>query len=278
MDASDRPEEGFALLLALWSMAVLALLLAPVLRGGQTEANLAYSSRQQAQLQEAADGAIFETIWHLLDGGGDFWIAGTSVYIVDEFGTPVEVDVIDDRGKFDINQSSQVELAALFSRVGADEASASQVAGAIDEWRTPMPTEGYERNRKEAFYKAKGFLWGPPGEDFQRLDELKLVAGMTPDLYSASVPYLTLALEQGPWVQYASGVVLAALADAERESGRGIVVADKWGPIVLQIHAHARGHSGSSFTRSALVRLDGREEGPAWKFRILDWGTTTEAG
>jgi general secretion pathway protein K len=278
MNANDRPEEGFALLLALWAMAVLALLLAPVLRGGQTEANLAYSSRQQAQLQEAADGAIFETIWHMLDGGGDFWIPGTAIYIIDEYGTPVEVKVIDDRGKFDINQSSQVELAALFSRVGADEASASRVAGAIDEWRTPMPTGSYERNSREAFYKMNGFLWAPAGEDFQRLDELKLVAGMTPDLYAASVPYLTLALEQEPWVQYASDVVLATLRDAERESGRGIVVADKWGPIVLQIHAHVRGRNGSSFSRRALIRLDGRERGPAWKYRILDWSITPEPG
>jgi len=278
MDLNDQTEEGFALLLALWVMAVLAFLAAPVFRGGQTEANLAYSSRQQSQLQEAADGAIFETIWHLLDGGGDFWIPGTAVYVIDESDTPVEVNVTDERGKFDINQSSQAELAALFSRVGADRTSASRVAHAIDEWRTLMPPEGYERNSREAFYKMNGYLWGPPGEEFQRLDELKLVAGMTPDLYAASIPYLTLALEQEPWVQYAPDVVLATLSDVQREDGRGIGDADKMGPIVLQIHARARGRNGSSFSRRALIRLDGPEQGPAWKYRILDWGFSSEAG
>jgi hypothetical protein len=71
-------------------------------------------------------------------------------------------------------------------------------------------------------------------------------------------------------------VVQAALAKAKRESGVAIDNADVRGPVVLRIIARARGADGAAFTRNVLMRLDGSLSGPAWKYRILDWGMGTE--
>jgi general secretion pathway protein K len=271
-------ESGFALLIVLWTMVLLALLAAQVTGAGRAETQVAQALRSGAQLREAADGAVQETIWHMLDGDGDYWAPGAAIRVLDEPGARVEVTIIDERGKLDINQTPPALLAALFSTLGDDNTSAKQLADAINDWRTQMPPGNNDQSEAASPYRMQGRLWGPAGNEFQRLDELLLVNGMTPSLYKASLPYLTLALEQGPWLQYAPPMVLAALAKAKRDGGLTIANADARGPVVLRIIARARGAEGAAFTRRVLMRLDGTLSGPAWKYRILDWSMGPDEG
>jgi len=264
-------DQGFALLLVLWTMALLALLGAQVTGAGRAETRLAAALRGGAQLQAAADGAIYETIWHLLDGGGDYWQPGAMTRVLDEPGGPVVVTITDERGKLDINQAPPALLQALFSVLGADRATAQAVSSAIADWRSQQPAGNDTDTPLSAAYRNEGHLWGPAGQAFQRLDELQLVLGMTPKLYQASLPYLTLALEQGPWQAYASAPVMAAIAKARHDSALTTDNADARGPIVLGIAAHATGPNGGVFIRRALLRLDGTLSGPGWKYRILLW-------
>jgi general secretion pathway protein K len=276
MAASERPpgrlpDGGFALLLVLWTMALLALLAAQVTGAGRAETRLAASLREGAQLQAAADAAVYETIWHMLDGGGDFWTPGAMTRVLDEAGGRVVVSVIDERGKLDVNQSPPTLLQALFTVLGADRTTAQAAGNAIADWRSAQPAGNDTDSPLAPTYRTEGRLWGPPGQEFQRLDELKLVLGVSPALYEASLPYLTLALEQGPWTQYAAPPVLAAIARARAQSGLTVDVADARGPVVLTLVAQVAGRDGAAFTRRVLFRLDGTLSGPAWKYRILSW-------
>ena len=271
---SGRPapgDRGFALLLVLWTMALLSLLAAQVTGAGRAETRLAAALREGAQLEAAADAAANETIWHMLDGSGDYWPPGAMSRVIEEPAGAVTVTVSDERGKLDVNQSPPALLQALFSVLGADRTTAQTVSNAIADWRSQQPSGDENDGPLSASYRADGRIWGPAGQEFQRLDELKMVLGMTPDLYAASVPYLTLALEQGPWVQYASAPVLAAIVRAKRDSGLTVDTADARGPIVLRLEARVNGTNGAAFTRRALFRLDGTLSGPAWKYRILTW-------
>jgi general secretion pathway protein K len=264
-------ERGFALLIVLWTMALLALLGAQVTGAGRSETRLAAALRSGAQLQEAVDGAVYETIWHMLDGGGDYWPPGGMTRVLDEPAARVIVTVTDERGKMDVNQVPPGYLQALFSVLGADKDTASNVANAVADWRSQQPAGGDQDSPILQQYRSAGHVWGPGGTEFQRLDELQLVIGMTPALYKAATPYLTLALEQGPWLKYASPTVVAAMAKAKRDAGLSVEDADVRGPIVLRIEAHAAGSNGAAFTRRVLFRLDGTLSGPAWRYRILAW-------
>jgi general secretion pathway protein K len=263
-------QAGFALLIVLWTMVLLALLTAQVTAAGRAEVQMAAALKLSAQLQEAADGAVYETIWHMLDGGGDMWQPGAASYDLREPGGLVHVDVIDDRGKMDINQVPPGLLTGLFSVLGADNTTANAIANAIGDWRSQSGA-GDADDSVPPEYRMDGRMWGPPGQEFERLDELKLVRGMTLPLYEASLPYLTLALEQGPWLQYASPVVLAAIQKAKRIAGLTVDAPDVRGPVVLRLIATAEGPGGARFVRRVLMRLDGTLSGPAWKYRILEW-------
>jgi general secretion pathway protein K len=267
--ASPR-ERGFALLIVLWTMVLLALLSAQITGAGRSEAQVAAALRNAAQLEAAADGAVEETIWHMLDGGGQMWAPGAASYDLHEPGALVHMVVTDERGKLDVNQVPPQLLAGLFSVLGADNGTATAVANAIGDWRS-QASPGDAVNSVPAEYRMEGRAWGPPGQEFERLDELQLVRGMTPALYQAALPYLTLDLEQAPWLQYASPVVLAALAKAKRTTGVAVEAADARGPVVLRLEATAIGPAGARFVRRVLMRLDGTLSGPAWKYRILSW-------
>jgi hypothetical protein len=181
------------------------------------------------------------------------------------------VVVTDERGKLDINQAAPALLQALFTTLGANKTDAQTVANAIADWRSQQPAGLDTDSALVSGYRGDGRLWGPAGQEFQRLDELKLVLGMSPALYKASLPYLTLALEQGPWPGLASPAVQATIARAQHDGGLTLDAADTRGPVVLRITARANGQNGASFTRRVLFRLDGTLSGPAWKYRILAW-------
>jgi general secretion pathway protein K len=268
--STDGRDAGYALLIVLWTMVLLALLAAQVTGAGRAESHTAAALRQSAALEAAADGAIYETIWHMLDGGGPMWPMGDGAYDLAEPGAPVHVDVFDERGKMDVNQVPPGLLAALFSVLGADPATAQVVANNIGDWRSQSAPGDAEQSVPPE-YRMDGRTWGPPGQEIERLDELLLVRGMTPQLYAASLPYLTLALEQGPWLQYASPIVLAAIQKAKRTAGLSVDAADPRGPVVLRMEATASGPGGARFVRRVFVRFDGTLSGPAWKYRILEW-------
>jgi general secretion pathway protein K len=267
---AGRNESGYALLIVLWTMVLLALLAAQVTGAGRAETRTAAALRQSAALEAAADGAIFETIWHMLDGSGQPWPMGDGAFDLAEPGAPVHVDVFDQRGKMDVNQVPPGLLAALFVVVGADPATANTVASNIGDWRS-QSSPGDADQSVPPEYRMDGRAWGPPGQEIERLDELLLVRGMTPQLYAAAMPYLTLALEQGPWLQYASPVVMAAIQRAKRTAGLTVDAADARGPTVLRMRATALGPGGARFIRNVLMRFDGTLSGPAWKYRILEW-------
>jgi general secretion pathway protein K len=250
-------------------MVLLTLLAAQVTGAGRAETRVAAALRSAAQLRQAADAAVYETIWHMLDGGGDYWAPGSGQRLLDEAGSRVLVTIEDQRGKLDVNQVPPALLQALFAILGADNTTAATAAKAISEWHTQQP--GDDEGSTTSDYAGEGRLWGPPGQDFQTLSELKLVRGMTPALYDASLPYLTLALEQGPWLAYAGPVVTAAVAKAKHDGNLVIEPADQRGPVVLRITAQASGPNHEAFERHVLMRLDGALSGPAWKYRILEW-------
>gem|GEM_PF-482873 len=264
-------ERGFALLIVLWAMVLLALLGAQVTGAGRAETQLATALRSGAQLRAAADGAVYETIWHMLDGGGDFWPPSAMTRVLNEPAGRVVVTVTDERGKLDVNQVPPGYLQSLFSILGADKDTATNVANAVADWRSQQPAGGGTDSPLTQQYVSAGRSWGPAGAEFQRLDDIQLVLGMTPALAKAAKPYLTLALEQGPWMKYAGPVVLAALAKAKHDSGLSVEDADPRGPVVLRIEAHAVGSNGAAFTRRVLFRLDGTLSGPGWRYRILAW-------
>jgi general secretion pathway protein K len=262
-------ERGFALLLVLWAMALLSLIGTRIAANGRAEAQLAANVRDAAVTETAADGAVQDAAFHLLDASPRRWAADGARRVVAMPGVAVEVRVESEDGKVNPNLVSAALLVALLRQAGADTRSADQIAESIVQWRFPWVRAGMNDPALGA-YKAAGLDYGPAGAPFRSLDELGAVLGMTPDLLARLRPNLSLFAGGDPDPAAASPAVLAAM---RATSGGASVAAagERTPPNVVGVTAVAAGPNGTRFARHAVLRL-GRDRG-AEPAEILAWDT-----
>jgi len=263
MKQGRRRQRGFALLIVLWSLALLALLGTRVTSAGRAEVQVARNLRDAAQAEAAADGAVHEAVFRLRDRSDQRWTADGQTRQLKSTGASITVRVSDPRGLMNPNSAPPTLLAALIREVGGDPRTAASIGAAIFDWRTPGERAS-PNGAKTAHYIAAGSAYGPSGRPFANLDELNAVRGMTPELLAALRPHLSL-YNFGPIDPARTNRTIArALAAA----GVGQPALSDLGPIVL-VRTDATLASGARFTRRATVLLLPARDGRP--FRILDW-------
>ncbi len=258
-------ERGFALLLVLWTLSLLALLLSSLLAESRSDLSLAANLRAAATAEAAADGAVAEAIFHLLPGTPQPWQAGPRTLAID--AARVRLLIGNEGGKVNPNLADPALLAALLSAVGADPASAAMIARAIVDWRGPELAPA-DHTALMAQYLARGRAGGdiflPPGEPFESLDEVGLVLGMNPTLRERLRPHLSLATLDDPVPALADPAVAASLAQIGSAAGATTATPG----VAFSIEAQAD-VAGARFTRRAVVRIGATQSGRA--YAILAW-------
>lgn len=257
-------QSGFALLMVLWAMAVLALAVAQLAASGRSEAQLAGNLRAGAELQAAADGAIHAAIFAMLRPGASRWPA-TGDHVVAVAGTRADVQTQDQAGLVNPNTARPALLRALLQRIGMDAPHAESLADAIVDWRTPG-TAPRPHGAKADAYRAAGLSYGPPGSPFETTGELRDVLGMTPSVFAALAPHLTVLWDDDPDIAEADAVVAATLLDVGVLKAGGAPSSDT---RVVVIRARAR-RGAAIVTRMAAIRLGFSPDGRPW--RVLTWG------
>lgn len=271
MRGAAARQRGFALLLVLWTMVLLSLIGSRIAASGRAEAQLAANIRDAAVTEAAADGAVQDAAFHLLDAPPRRWAADGSARRLQMPGAVVEVRVESEDGKVNPNLAAAPLLAALLHEVGADTRTAGLVADSIVRWRFPWVRPG-TNDPTLAAYKAAGLTYGPSGAPFRSLDEVGAVLGMTPDLLKRVRPYLSLYASATPNPVSAGRPVLAALREA---FGGGAPEAGGGAPGAVGITAIAAGPNGTRFSRHAILRLEG-QPGLA-PVQVMAWDTPPAA-
>src|SRR4051794_36524705 len=157
----DRPQAGFALLVVLWTLSLLALLGTQLVATGRGEAQLARNLVDAAALEAATDGAVQQAIFGLLERSERRWPADGTEHFIRLGRIVVAVRVDDEGGKVNPNIASDNLLQGLLLRVGAPPAVAASVAAAMIDWRT-AGTQPSPLGAKAPQYVAAGRDYGPP--------------------------------------------------------------------------------------------------------------------
>ncbi len=249
---------GFALLIVLWTMALLSLIIAELTSGSRTELKIAQNLVSNGAAQAAADGAAFEAIFDLLNPEeSGRWQPGGGAHLLVVGSSRVRVSLSNEAGRINPNLAPEALLEALMRVTGSDRETARRLASAIEEWVGRNPAPGGE---KAAFarYRAAGLDYGPPGQPLETLGELSHVIGMTPRVFAAIRPHLTLYGEAEPDPRAADRVVAAALALAPAANAAtpplGLPAAF---PLLLtvRIEAAAQGPGGARATTILIARV-----------------------
>jgi general secretion pathway protein K len=252
-------QRGFALLIVLWTLALLALLGSQLLMTTRQDALRARNQFAAAAVEAAANGAMQRAIFALSDTVGRGWRADGSRNILAIGGVNVAIRIDDEAGKINPNLASARLLQALLVGVGADAATAATVAASIIEWRGPPEPAG-QRNDAVLRYRASGRAYAPSGAPFVQLDEVAAVLGMTPELFVRLKPHLTLFTDTDADPSGRDPIVaraLAAAGEVSRSSAEST-------PDVVSVSVTAEVPAHASLAVRYVVRLNEPTEGRRW--------------
>src|SRR5215472_12564903 len=207
-----RRDRGFALLIVLWTLVLIAFVVAHITAAGRTEIRIADNLIDNAVARAAADGGISAAIFNLsnprpeqrwpLDGAPRHLAVGSS---------RIALRLEDEASRINPNLASPQLLQALLQTLGANARIAQRLAGAVAEWvgtaQDQRPPEAIL-----ADYRAAGLDYQPPGAPLESLDELGRVLGVTPVMLAALRPHLSLYAPAEPSRQGSDPLVAVAVA------------------------------------------------------------------
>jgi general secretion pathway protein K len=105
--------------------------------------------------------------------------------------TAIKIAVQDELGCIDLNMADGSVISQLLAAAGLSMDQAQALTDKILDWRD---SSGLRRlqGANAADYKAAGYPYRPRNAPFRSVRELKLVMGMTPDLFTKIEPALTV--------------------------------------------------------------------------------------
>jgi general secretion pathway protein K len=282
-------QDGVALVLVLWVLALMAVLAGGFSRGTRTEATLAYHQVAAAQAQALAEGGVQRGILELLRPQElRLWrVDGTAYRIPLGEGT-VDLAIQDESGKVDLNTADDELLLGLFETQGLDEGASEQLRDTLLDWRDP-DDERRLHGAEEADYRAAGMPYGPKNARFDSVEELREVLGMTPALYQRLRPLVTVYSEQR-WINpaVASRDVLLAVPGWDAHTVDGYLdlratsdpaapppppaapppFAPAYSRVTYTIRSTGTSAQGARATVEATVRVIGAPQQP---YTLLAW-------
>ena len=215
-----RQPRGFALMLVIWSLVMLASLATGFAYAVRHETRYAGDLAAIARAEAASEAALRIAILALASPDQDTrWQADGRKHDIPWPEASVTVRVHSESGRIDLNRAPRELLIGLIQQILPDADAGTLVDTTID-WRdtNDQPrADGAERTD----YARAGYNYGPTNRPFNSVHELSQVMGFDRDTVEALVPYLTVHSRRGRVdAVSAEPIVLAAIpgisrADAE---------------------------------------------------------------
>lgn len=233
-------QTGVVLVIVLWMVMLLSVIAAGMGYAMRTETLLASNAAESAAAYALAEAGVYHGIMELANRDARDHASSESSGGEWRFGDGrVRVSVIDESGRIDLNAAPRELLLGLLrepeaaapepdhgeggggdgpadrQRASAEERRAEEaleaLADAIIDWRDADDAAGTQ-GAEARDYRAEGLDYGPRNANFQSVDELGEVLGMTSTLLARIRPALTVFLHQpGVNPAYASRQVLLAV-------------------------------------------------------------------
>lgn len=223
-------QRGVALILVLWLLALLTAVVGAFAGSARIEALQAHQLRSAVVARQAARAGIEYAALRMQYTDVDRrWVPDGRLYALPVGTAKVEIHIVDEAGKVDLNGASPQLLHALLLAVGAQDPQAQALAAAIMDYRDPdsLLTPG---GAEAGEYKAAGLPYGPKNKPFEAVSELQRVLGMDQTLYAAVTPYVTVYSSGDPSPTFAQPPVLQALGMSQTAARQLYSTRQAWQP------------------------------------------------
>lgn len=177
-------ERGIALVLVLWSVTLLTVIASSFSYSSRTETMLSRTQIAASRARMIADAGIERAFYELIKPVSDptRWKFDGRTYTWEFDGVSVRITLRDETAKLDINEAPAELIRGLLKHAGLNDLEVASLSDAIADWRD---ADDFRRpNGAEARdYEAAGRDYIPSNRPFESIEDLRLVLGMTPDLF-----------------------------------------------------------------------------------------------
>ncbi|HTZ77561.1 MAG TPA: hypothetical protein VMC10_06630 [Stellaceae bacterium] len=287
--ATARPRErGFALLVVIWVLALLAVLATGFAADTRSEAQQARNLLENARAQALAEAGIALAVTGLLDRNPvTQWAADGTPRDLTFDGGRLHIVVQDEGGKVNLNTAAPELLSGLLARVGVAPGERDALVDAIMTRR--QLADAAAQAPSSALLAAGG---GEPPPAFEAIDELRLLPAVSRAVFDAVAPYVTV-FSRGPRVNTltAPKTVLLSLPNVNPQevdavlAARSAIAAGQISTAIpfltgvdrfivrttlraAMVTVTATTARGAVFVRQALLFLTGKPDRP---YEFLDW-------
>lgn len=273
-------QRGAALMLVMWLVVLLAALVGAFALAARIEYMQGRTLYSGVAAEQAARAGLEYAMTRLSERDPVLrWMPDGRPNRLSFDGADIEIRVVDESGKIDLNGADAGLLSALFRVVGVEQPQADAIAAAIIDWRDPDDLTQPQGGAEDPQYAAAGLPYGAKDAPFETVAEVLQVLGMTPELFARVEPDLTIHTGlPGPDTRFASAPVLQALgidpepvlAERERPLSPEDAIRMGGGSGTYSIDSHARLGDGRRAVLRAVVR-SGASGVPGSAFTVLRW-------
>ena len=223
-------QRGAALILVMWILVLLTALIGTFAGSARIEAMQARQVRSASIARQAAQAGVeYAVLRMLVPDIAQRWVPDGRAYAYAIGAAKLDIHVLDESGKIDLNTASPELLAKLLLAAGLDPAHASGLASAIVDYRDEdhlLLPGGAE----DADYRAAGRPYGAKDAPYEAVSEVQRVLGMDFALYRKLAPVLTVYSGGEPNPVFAQPLVLQALGYANDAADLFINQRESWQP------------------------------------------------
>ncbi|MCR6663454.1 MAG: type II secretion system protein GspK [Luteimonas sp.] len=251
-----RRQGGAALILVIWLVVMLAALVGAFALAARIEYMQGRTLHSGVAAEQAARAGLEYAMTRLAEPDPMLrWIPDGRLNRFAFDGAGIEVRIVDESGKIDLNGADATLLSALLRVTGAEQAHADAIAAAIVDWRDPDDLTQPQGGAEDPQYAAAGLPYGAKDAPFETVAELLQVLGMTPALFAEVESDLTVHTGlPGPDTRFSGPRVLMAMGiDPEP------VLAARELPLTPEQAMQVGGGSGTYSIDSRARLGDGRQ-------------------
>lgn len=277
MNQKPRGEKGYALIAAVVSIVIFALMALAIINATRSSAIMASAEIERARLLAAADAGVALAVHGLqLKDPSRRWAIDGKVRRETFEAITLDIFIEDERGKIALNLINKSEVAKMFGEFGLTGTQQETAVDGFMDWRDedddPRP-----RGAEFETYRSKRIK--PRNGELRSVGELALISGVGVELAKRIAPFATVNFGSGEFdPRFASQIAIRVSTDAldaseffERGAplGGGAGVRARRPELSislvgrpLTIRVEARHPPDARATRKIIVELTGSEVRP----------------
>ena len=254
--------QGIALVSVLWVVALLAIVATGLTTSVRSESRIVGNTMELLQAQYAVEGGVELAAMNLMYPQTVRWPADGSVRELYIGAIRVRIATTDITGRIDINYAPAELLRGLLLQTSIEDEQVDMLVDAILDWRDSDDFR-HLSGAEDSDYRLARLPYGAKDGPFDSVDELRLVLGMTEEIYSSIESSLTIYSGQvGVNPLHASSQVSAALSGLDN-----LKTASGGTSFVVQVEARI----GETTVSQVEATINITYSGIGRPYRILQW-------